>query len=88
MFGVSEYVIVGLVVAAGGLGVWGKTQERQKVNAIAQLAAMEIQLKSCAIQITDIREDLESDNAIDSLSDSDLINVPAHWLHGGNPGGR
>lgn len=87
-FGLMEYVSVGLAAALIGTGMWGKFEQQKRINAIAQLTAMEVQLRSCAGQITDIREDLESDNKVDSLSDTDLINVPAHWLHGGTPDGK
>lgn len=38
------------------------------------------QLRSCAIRLTDIIEDVESDNAIDNLTDDDLRTVPDSWL--------
>ena len=87
-FGITEYVTVGLAAALIGTGVWGKFEQEKRISAVAQLTAMEVQLRSCAAQITDIREDLESDNAIDSLSNTDLINVPSHWLRGGTPSGK
>lgn len=80
MLGIKDYVIGTLVAAAVATGVWGKTERERAAKALVQLTAMQIELQSCATQITDIREDLESDNEIDLLADPDLVNVPDGWL--------
>ncbi|QNN99770.1 hypothetical protein P67b_00011 [Ruegeria phage Tedan] len=80
MLGVKDYIIGTLVVAATATGVWGKVERERAAKALVQVTHLQVELNSCATQITDIREDLESDNEIDTLSDTSLVNVPDGWL--------
>jgi hypothetical protein len=43
-------------------------------------AALTLQLNSCAARTTNMIEDKESDNAIDTIPDANLDRVPDSWL--------
>ena len=82
MFGLKDYVISGLVLAVVGTGVWGKAEQQRAIRATIEVTKLAVALKTCATQVETIRADLESDNAIDNLSNADLVDVPDEWLRG------
>ena len=78
----NSYIIGSLVIALAGTGAWGVMERKRALRATVELTQTAVSLRTCAVQIADIREDLESDNAIDALDNSDLIDVPPGWLLG------
>lgn len=76
-------VAAGLVVASASFAfVQTKRLEAMKL----ELQVEQLELKSCGTRIANIIEDLESDNAIDSLPPDALLDVPDSWLFDPNGG--
>ncbi len=82
MFGLKDYIIGTLVVAATATGVWGKVERERAAKALVQVTHIQTALKSCGVRLQAIIDDVESDNAIDTVPDSDLVDVPPEWLLG------
>ena len=80
MFGIKDYVIGTLVAATVATGVWGKVERERAAKALVKVNDLYVDLRTCAVRLDSIKADLESDNAIDLLSDTDLVNVPDGWL--------
>lgn len=44
------------------------------------IADLHLQLSACGGRLQTILDDKGSDNAVDQIPDTDLIDVPDHWL--------
>lgn len=73
---ISLGLLGGLALSLGGNYLLAENIKRLKL----EVAIEERQLLQCGARLTNLIEDLESDNAIDNLPDSALISVPDHWL--------
>lgn len=80
MFGITEYLLAAVGAVALTTGGWGYMQQQRADNLGSQLLALRGELVTCGGRLQNIIEDMESDNAIDQLTDDQLTDVPAHWL--------
>ncbi|MDO6592040.1 hypothetical protein DS901_05035 [Loktanella sp. D2R18] len=44
------------------------------------LAALHLQLSACGGRLQTVLDDKGSDHAVDQMPDTDLVDVPDHWL--------
>lgn len=80
MLGVSEWLAVGAAAAFVGLGGTVLYQSGQIKDARAELFEARSELATCGGRLANILQDVESDNAIDTLPDDALRSVPDYWL--------
>lgn len=76
---VSYALPVALAAFAGvSAFAWYQTQQLEAIRK--ESAVIEHELGECGARISNLIEDIESDNAIDNLPDSALTTVPDRWL--------
>jgi hypothetical protein len=80
MLGVSEWLALGAAAVFAALGGTVLVQRAQINDARADLFEVRSELATCGGRLANILEDVESDNAIDTLPDDALRSVPDHWL--------
>ena len=61
-------------------GLTAGVQTVRLSNAQDKAAVNQVQLAACGARLSNLIEDLESDNAIDLLPDDALTDVPDEWL--------
>ena len=85
----TEYLMVGAVAVACVGGGYGYFQNQQNKILALEVQSVRGELLTCGARLENFIEDVRSDNAIDNIPDSDLPNVPDHWLREpATPGGN
>lgn len=79
--GLGAYISLGLGAALAGSIAYGQWGWNQVDTLETRLAKSGMYLASCNSQLRTLRDDKESDDEIDNISDGDLNAVPDHWLH-------
>ena len=77
-----KVVLVAAGLCAGLLAVQTYRIEALQARGIENT----LELRSCGARLSNLIEDLESDNAVDNLPDSALTDVPDEWLRPVQPG--
>lgn len=72
----NNVVIMGFMVLTGFSISFGANL----LTKTAQLETTRLELGACGARLSNLLEDVRSDNEIDQLTDDDLRNVPDHWL--------
>ena len=71
-----RFVLVWAIVASGFAYFFGyKTERLEEALLLEQMTRM-----ACGVRVTNIVEDLRSDQEIDNLPPDALLDVPPHWL--------
>ena len=78
-----RYVAAGTTVLMLGAIGYAYYLQNQLVTANSRLAVEKFQLQQCGARLSNLIEDVASDNEIDNLPDSALTVVPDHWLREG-----
>ena len=78
------YIAGAALVAALGLSGALWVQTKRLSASQAENVALALSLGGCEARLTNIQQDKESDNEVDSIPDDGLRNVPDGWLL--NPG--
>lgn len=73
--------ITGILALVAVSSVTFTTIQTRKVDSLkSDIGGLKSELATCGGQLSNILEDVRSDNAIDELPDSALVRVPDHWL--------
>lgn len=74
------YLIGGVLAGVLGLCgvIWWQSGRIDRLKT--DIATLGLQLGGCTARVNNIMRDMESDNAINNIPDSDLGNVPDGWL--------
>jgi hypothetical protein len=75
-----SYLTGGLAAVAVASVVYAGLLRADRGALQQNIADLQLQLSACGGRLQTILDDKGSDNAVDQMPDTDLVDVPDHWL--------